>query len=77
MTPEMTPMEFRKLRDKLRVTQVELGEMLGTTSISVSRYETGLRAISDTVAILLRLLVKQRRQGRKTTARAIERRTGT
>lgn len=54
----MTAVEFHRARLRLDRTQVELGRMLGVTSTSVSRYETGLREISDTVAILLRLLVK-------------------
>jgi len=36
----------------------ELGKCLGVTSIRVSRYENGARAINDTVAIPVRLLVK-------------------
>lgn len=32
--------------------------MLGVTPTTVQRYEVGKRAISDTIAILLRLLVK-------------------
>lgn len=56
----MTPAEFCALRDQLGVTQVELARMLGVTSISVSRYETGARPISSTVAILLRLLAEIR-----------------
>jgi len=59
----MTGKEFRKLRDRLGINQPELAELLGVHEISISRYETGTRQISEPVAKLLQLLVKLRDLG--------------
>jgi DNA-binding transcriptional regulator YiaG len=56
----MTGSEFRKLRAVLELTQAQLADLMGTTKASVSRWESGDRAISELVARYLRLLVQTR-----------------
>ena len=46
----MTPAEFRKLRrEQLGLTQEELASRLGTSRMSITRYESGTRRISGVV----------------------------
>jgi repressor LexA len=53
----MTPREFRKIRQQeLGLSQEELAARLGTTRMSVTRYEGGSRRISGVVEIALRQL---------------------
>jgi transcriptional regulator with XRE-family HTH domain len=49
----MTPTELRALRDKLNLTQRELGEAIGKTHETICRYESGERPIPKTVAIAI------------------------
>jgi repressor LexA len=53
----MTPREFRKIRQQeLGLSQEELAARLGTTRMSVTRYEGGSRRISGVVGMALRQL---------------------
>jgi transcriptional regulator with XRE-family HTH domain len=49
----MTPTELRALRDKLNLTQRELGEAIGKTHETICRYESGERPIPKTVQMAL------------------------
>ena len=57
----MTPAEFRAIRIAAGLSQVGLAKLLGlqhchTGSVTVSRYETGVRPILHRIAMLMRLL---------------------
>ena len=50
----MKPNELKKIRrEELRLTQAELAEKLGTTRVSVARYESGARRIPGIVEVAL------------------------
>ena len=62
----LKPKEFRIIREKMGLTQGELAELMGTNQNTISRWEIGLRSISETVARFLKLLAKtQKRRKRK------------
>jgi DNA-binding transcriptional regulator YiaG len=63
----VTGAELRKLRERLKLTQAELAAWMGTTTASVSRWESGDRKISELVSRYLRLLVQT--QGKRTGGR--------
>jgi len=54
----MTADEFSAIRQRLKLTQAELAVRLGVSRVTVARWESGLRTISEPVARLLRLLAK-------------------
>ncbi len=56
----MTGAELRRLRQRLKLTQAELAAWMGTTTASVSRWESGERTISELVSRYITLLVKTR-----------------
>ena len=48
----MKPSELKKIRrEQLKLTQAELAERLGTTRVSVARYESGARRIPGVVEV--------------------------
>ena len=55
----MTGPEFARIRKNLKLSTVEMGRVLGyrgkdnTVSVTVRRYEAGLRPIPPTVAVLM------------------------
>lgn len=55
--PEMTPQEFRRLRELLGLSQEKLARRLDVSQNTVARWESGSRKISGPVAILMRLIV--------------------
>jgi len=58
----MTPTEFKSIRKRLGLSTVEMGRALGykgqnnTVSVTVRRYESGMRPIPPTVAVLMTML---------------------
>lgn len=48
----MTNVELRALREKLGLTQAELGERLGITASAVAHLESGKNTMSKPVAML-------------------------
>jgi DNA-binding transcriptional regulator YiaG len=63
----VTGAQLRKLRKRLKLTPAELAEWMGTTTASISRWESGKRKISELVSRYLLLLVKT--QGKRTGGR--------
>jgi DNA-binding transcriptional regulator YiaG len=67
----MTGPEFRRLRERLGLTRQQLAARMGTTTASVSRWESPdprrSRPISELVARYLKLLV--RTEGKRTGGR--------
>ena len=61
----MTGEEFRRIRERLGLTQVEMAEQLGIHSNSLARLERGERAISEPIARLVTLLASMHRSGRQ------------
>jgi repressor LexA len=58
----MTPAQFKKLRrDVLGLTQEELAKRLGTTRMTITRYEGGTRRISGVVQVALKQLASSTR----------------
>ncbi len=53
----MTREEFRRIRKRLRMTQVELGEFLGVSSRFVSMLEGGHSPIERRTELAMRYLV--------------------
>ncbi len=54
----MTPRELKKARMKMGLTQQELAEETGVKRLTIVRYETGVRPISETFAILISYMLK-------------------
>ena len=54
----MTGEHLRRLRKKLKLTQIELATRLGVHPITVSKWETGVHQVSEPVARLLGLFTK-------------------
>lgn len=50
----MTPMGLRRIRRELGLTQEQLAKVLGVDRVTVARWETGVRAISEPVARLVK-----------------------
>jgi DNA-binding transcriptional regulator YiaG len=57
----VTGTEMRRIRRKLRLTQVELAGLIGIKGNSVARQERGEIGISEPVARLVRLLARKDR----------------
>ena len=58
----MKPDELRKWREKNGYTQDELADILGVAMFSVSRWETGTRAIPSFLHLALKGNPKERRR---------------
>src|SRR5688500_18733233 len=54
--PELTPQEIRRIREKLGLSQVEAGELLGGGPRAFTKYEAGSIRPSASIANMLRLL---------------------
>jgi transcriptional regulator with XRE-family HTH domain len=52
----MKPEEMKRRREALGLTQVQLARVLGLDSITVSRYERGVRPIPKTVEMAFELI---------------------
>jgi transcriptional regulator with XRE-family HTH domain len=61
----VTGTELRQIRDRLRLTQAAFAARLGMTPNSLARLERGERGVSETVAILARLLAREARPSRR------------
>jgi len=57
----MTAEQFKKLRQRLGYTQLELANRLGVHKLTVSQWETGRRKISNLVRLALKGLKPKRR----------------
>jgi len=53
----MTKQEFKEARERLGLTQRELGDALGLDSQTISRLERGEHGIKETTAMALRSLL--------------------
>ena len=58
----MTGEQVRRTRKRMGFTQAELAERMGTTRVTVARWEIGLVPVPKMAAILLRLLAQQARK---------------
>ena len=57
----MTPFEFRKIRrERLGLTQEQLAVRLGTTRMTITRYEAGTRRISGVAQTALKQVAQYR-----------------
>ena len=65
MLPEMTPEEFRSLRNQLGLSQGKLARVLGVSVNAVQRWEKDQRGISGPVALAMRLLAEKHAGGVK------------
>jgi len=61
----MTGDELRKIRKELKLTQAQMGELVGITANSIARQERGEMGIREPVAMLVRLIAKQAREKKK------------
>ncbi len=63
----MTAKELRRLRERLEMTQTELGEALGMQRNSITRMELGLRPITKVTGLAVTHLVamKSKKGGRR------------
>lgn len=57
----MRPRELKKIRNDLGMTQQQLAQKLGTTRMTVTRYECGTRRIPGVVEVALAQLRRARR----------------
>ncbi len=57
---------FRRLRTRLGVSQAKLAETMGVSPNTVYRWEADSVAVPPPVAVLLRLLVEQSKEGGRT-----------
>jgi transcriptional regulator with XRE-family HTH domain len=55
----MTGSQLRRIRTRLKLTQVELAEKIGVHANSVARWERDEVGISEPVARLVRVLARQ------------------
>jgi repressor LexA len=55
----MTAIEFRRIREELRMTQEQLAAELHTTRVSVARYESGMRRIGGAVQVAITQLARK------------------
>ncbi len=49
----MKPRDLKRIRQQLRFTQQELADQLGVGQVTVTRWELGLRSISEPIARLV------------------------
>ena len=63
----MKPDELRKWREKNGYTQDELADILGVAMFSVSRWETGTRAIPSFLHLALKAIPKKGGGRKKST----------
>jgi DNA-binding transcriptional regulator YiaG len=56
----MTGDEVRALRRRLKLTQVQFGELIGVAGNSVARWERGEMRVRESAARLMRLLAERR-----------------
>lgn len=56
----MTSAQFRKIREKLQLTQGQLARKLGVTLNTVSRWELGTAPILKTTELALRYLCSKK-----------------
>ena len=63
----MTSKELKRVRERLGMTQAELGEALGMQRNSITRMELGLRPITKVTALAVTHLVamKSKKGGRR------------
>jgi transcriptional regulator with XRE-family HTH domain len=61
----MTPAQLKRIRQKLGLTQSELGAQLGVTQNTVARWETSVRGIPEPTARLIERLVAESKPKRR------------
>ncbi|HSQ52608.1 MAG TPA: helix-turn-helix domain-containing protein, partial [Nitrospiraceae bacterium] len=54
----MKPVDLKRLREQLGLTQQQLADRLRTTRVSVARYEAGMRRIPGMVKVAIDQLVR-------------------
>lgn len=54
----MTGNEFKKIREKFGLTQVQFARLIGTNNNTVSRWEQGNLEMRQTIGTLLKLLLR-------------------
>ena len=52
----MTPEQLKRIRGRLKMTQVKLAEALGVRRVTVARWEIGNRGIPEPTARLIRFI---------------------
>lgn len=57
--PTMTCTTFRRLREKLGLSQAKLAARMGVSSNTIYRWEVGTVTVPPPVAVLIRILVEQ------------------
>jgi transcriptional regulator with XRE-family HTH domain len=65
----VTGAQLRQIRQRLGLTQVTFAPRLGITANSLARLERGDRRISETLALLVRVLATQTPSRRRTQRR--------
>jgi DNA-binding transcriptional regulator YiaG len=71
----VTSKELKAVRQRLRLTQQKLADVLQVSRVTVARWEIGERGVSGPVALLLqRLLQEQHRKPPKAAAKTGRRR---
>lgn len=55
----MTPIAFREARHRLRLSQADLGRMVGVSERQIRNYETGTRRPPPPVLIILNRLLRE------------------
>jgi len=61
----MTPKDLKRIRQKLGLTQEDLAERLGVTRITVGRWETGMRRITEPMARLIKRIAAEERKRKR------------
>lgn len=72
----MRPDEIARIRERLRLTQQELADLLGVNRVAIARWETGARNISEPAARLLRRIHEERAGRQRKTARIRDGKSG-
>ncbi len=62
----MKPQDLKRIRQQLGLTQQELADQLGVGRVTVTRWELGLRSISEPIA---RLVERVRAEARRNLRR--------
>jgi transcriptional regulator with XRE-family HTH domain len=56
---EMKAADFKRIRERMRLTQAELARALGVSRAAVSRWESGERAIDSVLVLALEHLAER------------------
>ncbi|MGD0073342.1 MAG: DUF1870 family protein [Candidatus Binataceae bacterium] len=58
----MTGKQLRALRRRLKWTQAQMAKAIGVAPNTVARWERGERAIGESIARLVKMIVKEKRR---------------